>query len=253
MATPLGRESRVPAAMSDLEFFQPVPVPSATSAVFDRLQSLILDGTLRPGERLPAEPQLAAGLRVGRSTVREAKKALFAHGLLESRGRQGTFVAKTPSNPVHSAALQELLNNPAMPDLHESRQIVEVAAIKLATARATADDLRQLSANLERIGREFDSEDVEEPYTRLITFHRNIVRLSRNTVLLSLYDLIAHLLREHQVPYYSVLADHETEMRSHRELIEAMERRNPEQAAAVMTEHLNASEDVRRSATKGGF
>jgi GntR family transcriptional regulator, transcriptional repressor for pyruvate dehydrogenase complex len=226
---------------------RPVQIQSATDLVFERLQALILDQSLRPGERLPSEPDLAEALQVGRSTLREAKKALIARGLLESRGRAGTFVVGPPSDPSRLPALQDLLANRTLPDLHETRQIIEVGAMRLAAARATDADIADLSATLDQIEADIEL-DLPDVWRRLVIFHRNIVRVAHNVVLLPVYDLIAHLLLEHQVPFYGSIAELHAELRSHRELVALLAARDPEAAAAAMREHLEDSEQLRQDA-----
>lgn len=229
-----------------LDLLRPVEVRSAADVVFERLQGLILDGSLRPGDRLPAEPELAATLRVGRSTVREAKKALIAHGLLESRGKLGAFVLEPPTDPAALPALRDLLADPALADLHESRQIVEVNAIRLAAARASAADIAELYAALDSIESEIGRNDADV-WLRLVSFHRNLVRASGNKVLLSLFDLLAHLLRRHQLPFYGPVAELRSELRAHRDLVDLVARRDPRAAAAEMRHHLEDSEQLRQS------
>jgi GntR family transcriptional repressor for pyruvate dehydrogenase complex len=228
---------------------RPVYVPAATEVVCDHLQSLVLDGTLRPGEKLPAEPDLARMLRVGRSTIREAKKTLAARGLIESRGKQGTFVAPPPRDPTRLASLGELLADPALPDLHQTRQIVEVGALRIAALRATASDIAQLHSTLDRIAEDIDN-GAADVADRLVGFHRNLVKASHNKVLVSVYDLIAHLLREHQLPFYPTVVQLHEEVESHRRLVEALASRNTDAATAAMHEHLDESEDLRLDALR---
>jgi GntR family transcriptional regulator, transcriptional repressor for pyruvate dehydrogenase complex len=226
---------------------RPVQIQSATDVVFERLQALILDRSLRPGERLPAEPDLAEALQVGRSTIREAKKALIARGLLESRGRAGAFVVGPPPDLSRLPALHDLLANPALPDLHETRQLIEVGAIRLAAVRATPSDISELYASLDRIGSDI-AQGEPDVWRRLVTFHRNLVRAAHNEVLLPVYDLVAHLLLAHQVPFYPSIAELEAELRSHRELVALVARRDPDAAAAAMHSHLDDSEQRRQDA-----
>lgn len=230
-----------------LDLLRPVEVRSAADVVFERLQGLILDGNLRPGDRLPAEPVLAATLKVGRSTVREAKKALIAHGLLESRGKLGTFVTAPPTDPAQLPALRDLLADPALIDLHESRQIVEVNAIQLATARASAAEIAELYAGLDQIEADIGRNNVDV-WLRLVSFHRNLVRASGNKVLLSLFDLLSHLLRRHQLPFYGSVAELRSELRAHRELVDLVAGGDAAAAAMEMRHHLEDSEQLRRAA-----
>jgi DNA-binding FadR family transcriptional regulator len=187
---------------------RPVEVRSATDVTFERLQTLIMSGRLKAGDRLPSEPELARALRVGRSTVREAKKALMAQGLLESRGKLGSFVT---------------------------------------AERVTAADIAEMRGTIERLKVGFQRNE-PEVWTLMVDFHRNIVKASGNRVLVSVFDLIARLIRLHQVPYYQSIADPQSELRSHQELLDLVEQRSPEAAATAMMRHLEEAEQLRNEA-----
>jgi DNA-binding FadR family transcriptional regulator len=228
---------------------QRVELRSASDVVLDQLQALILEGRLRPGERLPAEPELSDALGVGRSTVREAKMTLQDRGLIESRGRLGTFVVGPPADVTRLPALRHLLADPALPELHEARLVVEVGAIRLAARRATDANLRDLYGSLDQIETDIVNGD-PDVWPRLVTFHRSLVRVSHNQVLLSLFDLLAHLLLSHQVPYYPSVAELHEEVRNHRDLVDRVEARDPDAAAELMRLHLEESEQLRKEALR---
>lgn len=229
--------------------WQRVELRSASDVVLDQLQALILEGRLRPGERLPAEPELSDALGVGRSTVREAKMTLQDRGLIESRGRLGTFVVGPPSDVTRLPALRHLLADPALPELHEARLVVEVGAIRLATQRATDADLSDLYGSLDQIEGDIVSGG-PDVWPRLVTFHRSLVRVSHNQVLLSLFDLLAHLLVAHQVPFYPSVAELRREVGDHRELVDRVGACDPDVAAALMRMHLEESEQLRKEALR---
>lgn len=226
-----------------------VELRSASDIVLDQLEALILEGRLQPGERLPAESELSGALGVGRSTVREAKMTLHDRGLIESRGRLGTFVVGPPDDVSRLPALRHLLSDPALPELHEARLVVEVAAIQLAAQRASDAELEDLYASLDQIGADIvgGGPDV---WPRLVTFHRSLVRVAHNQVLLSLFDLLAHLLVAHQVPFYPSVAELHREVRSHRELVDQVSARDPGAAAKLMRLHLEESEQLRKEALR---
>lgn len=226
---------------------QPMRVPAPTEVVTDVLESMLLDGTLRAGDKLPSEPELAQMLRVGRSTLREAKKTLVARGLIEPRGKLGAFVAPPPQDPTKLASLRDLLANKTLPDLHESRQIVEAGALRAAAIRASDADIQGLHAILDQVAQDITRHEADV-YLRLVTFHRNLVSASHNQVLVSVYDLLAHLIRENQVPFYPSVSELEEEVDSHRLLVDAIASRDPNAAAAAIQDHLAESEDLRLEA-----
>jgi len=74
------------------------------------------------------------------------------------------------------------------------------------------------------------------------------VLASGNRVLVSIFDLIARLIRLHQVPFYQSIADTQSELRSHQELLDLVEQRAPEAAATAMMLHLEDAERLRNAA-----
>jgi DNA-binding GntR family transcriptional regulator len=69
-------------------------------------------------------------------------------------------------------------------------------------------------------------------------------------VLLSIFDLTAHLISNYQVPFYQTVAELKLELESHRKLVDFLARRDAEGAASAMYEHLEAAEDLRRDAVE---
>ena len=241
-SAPLGSRARN-GARQPVQRLRPVEVRPVSELVAERLEGLILDGTFRSGDRLPAEPELARALHVGRSTVREAKRALMSRGLLESRQKLGTFVIGPPEDPSKLGSLNNLLTHPELPDLHESRQIIEVGSIRLAALRSTREDIDDLYAALAEIGEEINN-GREDAWWRLVGFHRNLVAAAHNSVLLSVFDLLAHLISNEQVPYYLTVAELKLELESHRKLVDFLARRDPDGAADEMHEHLEVAEEL---------
>ena len=88
---------------------------SVVDTVTERLASLISEGHIRPGERLPSEQELMTQLQVGRSSVREAIRGLALIGVVETRQKRGTIVLspvdgapRHPARPLAHWALKDL-------------------------------------------------------------------------------------------------------------------------------------------------
>ncbi|MGB9826345.1 MAG: FadR/GntR family transcriptional regulator, partial [Desulfofundulus sp.] len=95
--------------------------------VRDEIERLIVAGKLAPGSRLPTEKELAQQLGVGRSSIREALRALAEMGIVEVVQGKGTFVRNEPQQAI-KAQLQFLVNfnEKAYEDLTELRRLLEV-------------------------------------------------------------------------------------------------------------------------------
>src|SRR5262245_28791516 len=112
------------------------PSPLVEQAAL-HLREQITGGEWPVGTKLPGETTLAAQLGVGRSTVREAIRALAGAGLLQARQGAGVFVIAT--EPEED--LQTRLRRASVGDVYEIRMMIEVRAAELAAARRTDDDL----------------------------------------------------------------------------------------------------------------
>lgn len=166
--------------------------------IIDRIETLILEGSLRPGERLPAERALAEQFGVSRPSVREALQKLIARGLLTSRHGGGTFVSETLGSSFRDPMNDLLERNPeAQRDLIEFRHTLEGSCAYYAALRATEPDRERLSAAFERVqdcylrkGRVSRAEEGAAD----AHFHLAIAEASHNAVLLhtirSLFDLL---------------------------------------------------------------
>jgi GntR family transcriptional regulator, transcriptional repressor for pyruvate dehydrogenase complex len=119
----------------------------------DTLRARIVDGELRPGERLPTEPQLCASSGLSRSTVREALRLLASqHLITTTRGvAGGSFVSRPSTTDLAdtlSAGLRLLIACGPLDGRHvfEVRELIEMRAAALAARRAGPDDVRALRA-----------------------------------------------------------------------------------------------------------
>src|SRR5215212_151118 len=142
-------ETRV--VLQDARLLEPVRRSRIYEHIVQRIQALIAEGKLKPGDQLPPERVLAETFRGSRPSGREALGALGMSGLIEGRQGGGTFV-RTPSvddlvQPLASALLagkRELVN------VLEVREILEPALARLAAERATPEQIAELEAILER-------------------------------------------------------------------------------------------------------
>jgi GntR family transcriptional repressor for pyruvate dehydrogenase complex len=176
----------------------PVMPQTICDQVASQLRQLISSGEYKPGDRIPAERELAARLGVGRPAVREALRELRAHGLLiTGRGAQGTTVASLPS-PSFSGPLAPLVGKGAerIIELMEIRSAVEIEAAGLAARRATLEDLHRMSLMLTAPG------DVITPEEDM-AFHSTIAEATHNPLFQSVIQQPVDLLHDHMAAIFA--------------------------------------------------
>ncbi|MFJ4407981.1 FadR/GntR family transcriptional regulator [Streptomyces sp. NPDC088910] len=174
------------------------PSPLVEQAA-QRLRDQIAEGRWPVGARLPGETALAASLGVGRSTVREAVRALAGAGQLRTRQGAGVFVIAT--EPVEEWSAK--LGRAAATDVHEVRALLETRAVRLAARRRTGEDAAALDAALASAltatARAARPEAAADPAARVdadLALHAALVAAAGNPVLTDLFAEFAPALRE---------------------------------------------------------
>ncbi len=202
-----------------------------------RLRHLVADGVWAVGERLPAEPVLAQELGVGRSTVREAVRALAHAGVLQVRQGAGTFVLAAPASGVLALRLQrgEALQ------VYEVRRALEIEAAGLAAQRRDEHDLEIVDDALARRRTAAQAGRRRAFLAADLDFHRAVVDAAHNPLLSDLYGValasIARAIEE-------VVDDRElTEDTSalHDVLADAVRRGDPQAAVVAVRQHLDST------------
>lgn len=153
----------------------------------DFLRRQITTGTWAVGDRIPIEPELAAQLGVGRSTIREAVRSLASMGMLETLPGRGTFVrSSTPS----SSLLTEFLEAYSLEELLSYRRALDIEAAQQAARHRTDDDVdvlrKAVRTELQRNHcPAFDEADATGDLAS--RFHYLVFDAAKNRLLASLY------------------------------------------------------------------
>jgi GntR family transcriptional repressor for pyruvate dehydrogenase complex len=176
---------------TSLRRLEALSVPGRLSVDLERL---ILDGELKPGDRLPPERELGELLGVSRVSIREALHELESRGLIDRRPGRGTIVVSPGDRGgAMGSALASMLER-SDDGSHELARIMELrAAIEppiaaLAAIRVTDRDVAQLRRLVESMEAETDL----ERYAKLDrAFHQAISQYTHNPLLAQLTDLIA--------------------------------------------------------------
>jgi DNA-binding FadR family transcriptional regulator len=208
------------------------PSPLVEQAA-DRLRAQITGGQWPVGTKLPGETTLAKELGVGRSTVREALRALAGAGLVRARHGSGVFV--TAAEPVEDWPAR--LRRAAVTDVYEVRMAVEVHAARLAARRRTPEDVTALEAALE--GRREASASGDAAFVDAdIALHAAVVTAAHNPLLGDLFAGFAPALRQGLIEMLDLVGlrahDPNTGDDTHAALVRAVADGAPETAAAVL-------------------
>ena len=206
--------------------------------IVQQIEESVLNGSLKPGDQLPAERDLAQRLGVSRTAVREAVKTLREKGLVEAYSGRGTFVTDGTSQAARQSfdLMVKIGQQEGSPHLAELRLILEPGIAAMAAERVKDEDLtamRDAVAVMER-----SQKDPEAYIEADLDFHLALAEAVANPLILSLIDSIVGLLREQRIKIFNVEGGPQRGQFHHKRILEAMERRDPEMARSAMRAHL---------------
>ncbi|MCM3924238.1 FCD domain-containing protein [Frankia sp. AiPs1] len=214
------------------------PTPLVEQAT-RRLHEQITSGEWPVGTRLPGETTLAATLGVGRSTVREALRALAGAGLVRSRQGAGVFViaAESPQD------WPDTLRRAAVGDVYEVRMLMEVQAVGLAAQRRTDADVAALCTALaDRRAAAVGGDDVAFVDAD-VALHVAVVAAAHNPVLDGLFAEFVPVLRRGLVELVDLLglraADPNHGDAAHAALIDAVAAGDGKRAGDILRAELD--------------
>ncbi|WMN18596.1 GntR family transcriptional regulator [Pseudomonas piscis] len=221
--------------------------------IVERLEAMILEGTLKAGERLPAERALAEQFGVSRPSLREAIQKLTAKGLLMSRQGGGNYVVEALGSTFSDPLLHLLENNPeAQRDLLEFRHTLEASCAYYAALRATSVDRERLTQAFEELQDCYahaNDDSRSQEGAADARFHLAIAEASHNAVLLHTIRGLFDLLKRNVVTNIGGMYKQRTETREmlisqHRDLYLAIIEGRAQDAREVSSRHILYVQEV---------
>ena len=219
--------------------FEAIRNEPAYRKVAAALMERIVDRSLREGDRLPSETELARQFGVNRSTVREAVRELQSNGLLARRRGSKLLVVTTPgANHIGEGVSRALaLQDVTFQDVWEALNILEPPIAQAAARRRTLADLELITGAANRF--EIDNEDTERAAFHAADFFRAVGAATHNRILMMGHEPVLQLLE----PSLRAMLDKVAQARSRiitaeRRICEAIRTRDVEAARTWMTRHI---------------
>lgn len=224
--------------------FRPVQSEKLSTAVVRQIEQLILRGILRPGERLPAERELAERLHVSRPSLRDAIGALQDQGLLTARAGAGVYVADVLGSAFAPALVQLFArHDEAVFDYLSFRRDMEGLAAERAARLASDTDLRVVQAVFDKMEAAHAKRNPEDEAKLDAQFHMAIVEASHNVVMLhmmrSMYDLLREGVFYNRQIMFKQRATRGSLLDQHRAINQSLQERDPHAARRAVEAHLD--------------
>lgn len=193
-----GAQQREAGTRPDASVFTKVHTRRGFEYIYEQIRNAVTEGKFRPGDRLPAEREMAQIFGVSRQGVREALRGLEMNGLIESRpGVTGGVFIKPGDPKVVARAMNDLatLGTLSSESLLEARILLCSDIIRLACERATEEDLQKLEDDIEFTRKQTKKSEAGLERTEQITeFYRLLAMASHNEVLVMLTDSLAQIV-----------------------------------------------------------
>jgi DNA-binding FadR family transcriptional regulator len=227
------------------ESWEPVRRTRTYEQVLAQIEQRILDGRLRAGEKLPSERDLVNALGVGRTSVREALRALEAMGIIEARTGSGPDAGSVITGHA-TPALANLLRlhlalaQISLAELVETRVQLERSAARGAAAAHTPEDIQRLGRLIEAM----KSADLEhQQFNALDTeFHVTIAKVSGNALTADLMQALRDAVESRMVAAFARLSDWRSVadalVTEHEGILRAIEKSDGGAAADLVGEHI---------------
>lgn len=212
-----------------------VPRKRLSDSVASALKARIVSGDYPVGTKLPSEKGLAESLGVGRSSMREAVRALAAAGYLRSTHGVGVFVISDRPNSIGPLDLT-LAGGFTISDLCEARIAIESQTAELAARRLTdhhselIQTILATAADPQLPGEDFVTLDAR--------FHREVAEASGNPLLVYMWDSIAAQFEEYSMKVIGMPGRQERAHADHAAIAEAIEAREPDRASELARQHV---------------
>lgn len=214
--------------------------PRATlpEEIAHRILDLIRTHELRPGDKLPAERELAHLMGVSRPVLREALRALALMRMVDIRHGDGTYVtALEPRQLVAHLDVVFSTDVVAIGMLLEARRVVETGSARLAATRVTDEEVTRLEALVADLAAAVDEPD---RFAELdITFHDTICSASRNALLGQVMRVLSTMGRVSRQRTGALREVRVTAHHDHVAILAALRTRDPDAAEAAMRAHLD--------------
>jgi GntR family transcriptional repressor for pyruvate dehydrogenase complex len=221
--------------------FNAVRQNKVSNQIVNQIRSSILQGKLKPGDKLPSERELMEQFQVSKQTLRESLRALEHQGLIDVRKgiSGGAYIVEVNLEITRNNLANYLhFKNLSIENLSEVRKLIEPFAAQRAAENISAHDLEKLrSINEWARNQQLDS-DTPKIVQKEIQFHRTLAESTNNPILVLILDFIENLLEDLKLVLRPSERFSESVVKAHESIYDAILNRDPERASDEMYRHV---------------
>lgn len=220
--------------------FSPIKNTKVYEQVIDQIKNMIVDGTLKKGDKLPSERELVQELQVSRTSIREALRALEIIGLVECRQGEGNYIKQSfESSLFEPLSIMFMLQESSMEEVLDLRKIIEVETAALAARQISDEEIENLSQLINKLKDTYDEETGVQIDKE---FHYEIAKASKNYLILNILITVSSLIDNFIKDARSKILEEEKNksalIAQHENIFLGLLHHDPKEAADAMRQHL---------------
>ncbi len=233
--------------MAEKKLFKEIGTKSVVEQIVDNIVNAIINGELKPGDKIPTEAELCESMNVGRNSVREAIKILVAYGVLNIKRAEGTFITNGyNSKMLYPVLYGIILQENAANQVIELRKIIDDGILHLVIDKLQSnttnaklyeakDMLIELRNDIEKNGN-----SVDKIFNADIAFHNIFTEITGNDLLKSIgyyINLKTKITRMEAIKKFIENDDVERFFKLHEEILDLLENRAVDKIDDVIKKH----------------
>lgn len=224
---------------NSLQSFQPKNQPISRQ-IADKIQQMVMDGELRPGDRLPSERQLSLDLNVSRNMIREALALLEERGIVAVQVGSGTYVLEANVESVtRTFSLYAQRTQVTIAQMFEVRWALEVENARLAATNISPKQISQLEMTITQMQESMN--DLPTFTNADIRFHRLLAYASQNPLFPVFLDTIQEMLQKQAIIATALPNAPQNAIRHHQNIFAAIQAKDATAARSAMSAHLESA------------
>lgn len=236
--------------MANETFLKEIGGKSVVEQIVDNITNAIINGELKPGDKIPTENELCASMGVGRNSVREAIKILGAYGVINIKRAEGTFVTQNYDSKMLFPVLYGIiLQKDSANQIVELRKIIDVGILQLVLEKLDAESLHKVEQAMQDLETKITASNVEakDVFEADIAFHMVLVDITQNALLEGICFYVDQITRASRMKAIEkFLNENATEqfLLMHREMLRILTESNKDKINQVVENHYQYWEKV---------
>lgn len=216
---------------------------SVVERVVDQITNAIINGELKPGDKIPTEPELSETFGVGRNSIREAIKILEAYGVLEIKRAEGTYIRQDYNYKMLYPILYGIiLQKDSHGQIVDLKKVIDIGILQVVMRAMSEEDIKKLEDIVGEMEQEIKKSKPSSTsiFDIDVRFHSEITAVLDNVLLESIGYYVDKITRSSRIMAIDRALEQGAEeefIRLHREMIDMLKEKKEEAVFKVVEEH----------------